>query len=183
MSVVFHGGHGVEGTGPWACCPSSPHKGPACSPRWHLTQCLSSSPVGRALCPAIRPVNTYTHAQTHTPPLQWLNWIAAHARQRHPGKADLSLSEISDIQTAVRSHSNVIMAAPSIQSGEADVQRDSLRVETRWSPPLPRFPACNGGGGGGEITFSTGRVCTCIIHQMEINSCRIYRILITSALE
>lgn len=115
MSVVFHG---VEGTCPWAFSPSSPHKGPACSPRWHLTQCLSSSPVGRALRPAIRPVNTHTHthAQIHTHPLytRWLNWIRVHARQRHPGKADLPFSWITDIQAAIRSHSNVIIAAPSI---------------------------------------------------------------------
>lgn len=94
---VFHRGDGVEGMCPWARSPSSPHKGPACSPWWHLTQCLSSSPVSRALCPAIRPVNTHTHTHAFTVAGLGSNGLRrvrsrtrAHGSDT-PGKADLPL--------------------------------------------------------------------------------------------
>lgn len=120
VCVCLPSGDGVEG----AC---SLYKGPVCSPWWHLTQCLCSSPVSRALCPATRPVNTCTntHIHTHlqhstldnhtctTPALPVQDYDtrththkSAHARPRHPRKADLSLSWITDIHTAPCSQNN-----------------------------------------------------------------------------
>lgn len=64
LRVMLYSGDSAEGVCPRVCSLSSLYKEPVCSPWWHLTQCLSSSPVSRALCPATRPVNT--HALTHT---------------------------------------------------------------------------------------------------------------------
>lgn len=102
---------------PRACSLSSLYKGPVCSPWWHLTQCLSSSPVSRALCPATRPVSTHTHTlqqlclnriMTHTH-----KHARTHARHQRPGKADLPLSWITDIHTTPCSQNNLIPLTPS----------------------------------------------------------------------
>lgn len=193
---MFHRGDGDEGACPWACSPGSPHKGAACSPWWHLTQCLSSSPVSRALCPTIRPVNTHkrAHPNTHAfpaPASAQLDYGTLRGAHTHGGTTtgklispkagsptfkQLSAHRITCFQPLLRCRSaEATLAFPRCDS--------LLAVGARLSPLLPLYRGCDGGGGGGEITFSTGRGCTCIIHRMEINSRRIYRILITSALE
>lgn len=120
VCVVLHSGDGVEGVCPRACSLSSLYKGPVCSPWWLLTQCLSSSPV-RALCPATRPVNTHTHTCT-SPALPQPDYDTrthahahAHAHHQHPGKADLSLSWITDIYMAPCSQNNLIPLTPSLR--------------------------------------------------------------------
>lgn len=161
VCVVLQSGDGVEGACPRACSLSSLYKGPVCSPWWHLTQCLSSSPVSRALCPATRPVNAHTHTQSHactSPALRQPDYDAhSQARTRTHGsdtlgKANPPLSWITDIQTASRSLNNLISAHPvalsRLQRGlclrqiSLLTQCDSLAVETRQQhlpPPHTHF--------------------------------------------
>lgn len=131
LRLVLYSGDSVEGVCPRVCSLSSLYKEPVCSPWWHLTQCLSSSPVSRALCPATRPVNAHTLTHTHTVHTWqshmrftslastglWHTLMSTHThpRHQHPGKADLSLSWITDIHTALCSQNNLIPLTPSLR--------------------------------------------------------------------
>lgn len=189
--------HSVGGACPWDCSLSSLHKGPVCSPWWHLTQCLSSSPVSRALCPATRPVNTHRRAPRQPCPDRIMTHAHkhAHAHHRHPGKVDLSLSWITGIHTASCLQNNLISLTPftlGLQRGLCLCQI-SLWLICGWNPQqdfsahsssfITTSYCCEEEGGEEEITFTAGRSdFTYIIHRMEINSHCIYSFLITSAL-
>lgn len=151
------------------------------------------------------------HTHTHTctspalpqPDYDTRTHAHAHAHHQHPGKADLSLSWITDIHMAPCSQNNLIPLTPSLRVyNKAYVcvrfLSDSVWLIRGWNPQQVSSSPFHGfglhcsfctavkeeeeEGGEGEITFSTGRDCTCIIHGMEMNLHRIYRFLITSAL-
>jgi len=173
VCVVFDGGGGVEGVCPRVSSLSSLYKGPLCSPWWHLTQCLSSSPVSGALCPANRPVPTHTHTHTHThlhthtlnqpcpyrvmththkpctPPIPWESWSLGNLDHWHNYGSWL-LTEYPGL---------LIVFASDVSPTHSD--SFAVKIRSR-SPQLalmgPSFTSVEEEeeGGEGEITFTTG---------------------------
>lgn len=143
--------------------------------------------------PCLNRIMTHTHEHAHT-----------HAQHQHPRKADLLLSWITDIHTALCSQNNLIPLTPSLRGLQQGLclRQISLWLSLThsrlkptagllyslswvWASTLVRISVKEEEeeGGEGEITFSTGRCdYTWIIHRMWINSHCIYRFLITSAL-
>lgn len=154
---------------------------------WAVPQ--SAGPCAQA--PAL---STRTHALgahltiAHAPRQPRLDRIMTRARarahRRHPGKADLSLSWITDTRTASCFRSG-FTARPVSASDSSPTRPESFTVELRSRSRL--LGAARDGAHSycreEEITFSKGRShFTCIIHRIEINSHCIYSFLITSAL-